>query len=120
MSAPASLPATPTTVGPVARKILPAWPFYLLFVGFGAFWVLGFAAFAVFLCSVPMAVLMAVRGGIRMPRSFVLWLVFLACAFASVLVVEGFGRSVGYGTRMANYVGATIVFLYVYNSPRDR
>ena len=55
-----------------------------------------------------------------MPRAFLLWLGFLVCAFASALMVEGFGRSVGYGVRMANYVGATVLFLYVYNSPRDR
>ena len=121
MGALVSTPGTaPVSGRPVVRRLLPAWPFYLLFAGFGAFWFLGLAAFAVFLCSVPMAVLMVLRGGIRMPRAFGLWLGFLVCAFASVVVVEGFGRSVGYGTRMANYVGATIVFLYVYNSPRDR
>lgn len=120
MTAPAAeAPQLPGALAPV-RRVLPAWPFYLLFPGFIVLWFLGLAAFAVFLAAVPMAVLMALRGGIRMPRSFMVWLGFLVCAFASVLVVEGFGRSVGYGVRMANYVGATVLFLYVYNSPRDR
>ena len=106
-------PATPP-------RVSPAWPFYLLFVGFGAFWLLGLSAFAVFLSSLPMAVLLVLRGGTRMPRIFLAWLGFLLCALAAAVMVEGFGRSVGYGVRMANYVGATIVFLYVYNSSRDR
>lgn len=109
----------PSAVAPV-RRALPAWPYYLFLPGFVVFWFLGLAAFAVLLTSVPMAVLMLLRGGIRMPRSFGLWLGFLVCAFAASVMVDGFGRTVGYGVRMANYVGATVVFLYVFNSSRDR
>ena len=44
-------------------RLLPAWPFLLLFAGFPVWWVLGLGSFAPQICAIPMVVLMAMRGG---------------------------------------------------------
>jgi hypothetical protein len=119
----ASEVTAPAVLDPVAlapRRVLPAWPFFLLFAGYPVFWFLGLSAVAPLLCAVPMAVLLMLRGRIHLPRSFAIWIAFLICALASAVMVEGFGRSVGYATRIANYVAATVIFVYVFNSSRAR
>ena len=97
---------------------LPAWPFYLLFVGYPAWWLLGLGAFAVVICSVPMLLLMCLRGRIMMPRGFLLWLLFVGWAAAAVVEIDGALRVIGFGVRLSNYVGATVVFLYLFNAHR--
>ena len=101
-------------------RILPAWPFLLLFAGFPVWWVLGLGSFAPQICAIPMVVLMAMRGGIRFPRIFWLFLAFLLCALASSVMLDGFGRTVGYTVRVSNFMAGAVVFLYVYNAGRGR
>jgi len=100
--------------------LLPAWPFLLLFAGFPVWWVLGLGSFAPQICAIPMVVLMAMRGGIRFPRIFWLYLAFLLCALASSVMLDSFGRTVGYVVRVSNFVAGAVVFLYVYNAGRGR
>jgi hypothetical protein len=101
-----------------AEPDLPAWPFYLLFVGYPVWWVLGLGGFALALTAVPMAVLLCVRGSVRMPRGFVLWLLFVLWACFAAVEVEGSLRLVGFAVRLSTYAGATLVFLYIYNTRR--
>lgn len=102
------------------NRQLPAWPLVGLFAGFGLWWALGLGAFAVAIMATPMTVLLLCRGGLRFPRGFWLWVIFVAWAAAAALEVEGGLRYIGFGVRLAGYIGATIVFLYVYNSSRER
>lgn len=91
----------------------------MLFAGFPLLWVLGLGAFAVALCALPMTVLLVLRGATAIPRVFALWGAFFVCALASVVMVGGLDKFVGYGMRLLNYAGAGIVFLYVFNSARS-
>lgn len=99
---------------------LPVWPLVVLFAGFGAWWALGLGSFAVALVAVPMLILLLVRGNIAMPRGFFLWLLFIVWASAAAVELDSGLRLVGFAMRIASYVGATIVFLYVFNLPRSR
>jgi hypothetical protein len=95
---------------------LPAWPFYVLFVGYPLWWVLGLGGFALALTAVPMAVLLCIRRNVRMPRGFVLWLLFVLWACFAAVEVQGSLRLIGFAVRLSTYAGATLVFLYIYNS----
>lgn len=99
---------------------LPLWPVAVLFAGFGVWWVLGLGAFAVAVSGLPMLLIMLVRGGISMPRGFLFWLLFILWASAAAVEIDGGLRLVGFAVRFSSYLGATVVFLYVYNLSRSR
>src|SRR3989442_10796424 len=115
----------PTHLSPGQPHLRRSWPLTLLFGGLFIWWFLGLSGFVQFLFAIPMAMTLAVRGDLRMPRSFVLWLIFLALMFTSALMLKVFPSQSGldnllsWGWRMTLYVGSTIIFLYVYNMPRD-
>ncbi|HST46797.1 O-antigen ligase family protein [Jatrophihabitans sp.] len=99
----------------VTARELPAWPVYLLFAGFPLWWFLGLGAFAVAVMAIPMFVLLVQRRNIEVPPAFYLWLGFVVWAGAAVLELSTASKLIGFSVRMANYVGCTIVFLYLYN-----
>lgn len=103
-----------------APRDLPTWPVVILFGGFGVWWALGLGAFAVVLVSVPMLLLLLVRGDVAMPRGFLLWLLFIVWAGAAAIELDGGLRLIGFLVRFAAYLGATVVFLYVFNLSRSR
>lgn len=98
---------------------LPAWPLYVLFLGYPLWWVSGLAAFAVVFSAVPMLMLLVQRGRVDIPPAFWLWLGFLVWACAAALELSTGSRLIGFAVRMSNYVGSTVVFVYVYNA-RER
>jgi hypothetical protein len=112
-----------------ASRLLPAgWPLTALFLGFPLWWMLGLATFAFVLFAVPMAIELLTRRGLRAPRGFGTWLVFLGwlLAGAATLWVDapgaepgggGAGRLIVFGYRAAMYFSATIALLYVLNLP---
>ena len=111
--------AASLTPGPVQAggRLLPAWPVYLLFIGFPLWWALGLGAFIWPIFAVPM--LLALGGGpVRVPRGFGLWLGFLLWMVASGLMLDSSGRVIGFGFRASLYLSATVLFLYVYNASR--
>ena len=96
---------------------LPAWPVTMVFVFFPLFWFAGVTAFLAPLAAAFCVFLMAVRGRIRLPR---LWLVFVAYAIwmlASASMIDTGGRMLGFAQRWTTLVGAGIVAVYVYNAP---
>lgn len=103
----------------------PAWPLTALVMGFPVFWALGLGAFATVILSVPMALELARRRPLRLPRGFALWVLFLIWTLVSVLVLgvnppstvpdTASGRLIGYGMREASYVSVTIVLLFIGN-----
>ncbi len=106
-------------------RLSPSWPLTLLLVGFPVLWALGLSAFAVHLVAIPMAIQLVRRRPIKVPAGFGIWLLFLVCSFAGVLVLgvnppgtlpnSFIGRLVGYGVRESSYVAITVVLLYVGN-----
>ncbi|MEQ7123821.1 hypothetical protein ABN034_04800 [Actinopolymorpha sp. B11F2] len=112
-----------------APRLLPAgWPLTALFLGFPLWWMLGLATFAFILFAVPMAIELLTRRGLRAPRGFGMWLVFLGWLLASAAMLwvdapgaepggGGAGRIIVFGYRAAMYFSATIALLYVLNMP---
>ncbi|MEO7261966.1 MAG: hypothetical protein ABI047_12040 [Jatrophihabitantaceae bacterium] len=98
---------------------LPAWPVYALFAGFPIWWLLGLGAFAVALIAVPMFLLLLQRRNIEVPLAFWLWIGFVVWACVAGLGLVSGSRLIGFSVRMSSYIGASIVFLYIYNG-RDQ
>lgn len=98
------------------RSELPRWPFAAMFVLFPLWWVLGPGDMAWIPFGVIMTLLMVRRGGIQVPKSFALWLMFLLLMAVSVIGLDSFGRVLGFIYRGAGYLTFTAVFVYIYNS----
>jgi hypothetical protein len=96
---------------------LPRWPVRALFIAFPLWWVLGLGNLIWLLLAVPMALALIVRGRVRAPRGFGIWLLFLFWILVSALAINDI-RIVGWAFRAALYLAATVLFLYVYNAPR--
>lgn len=99
-----------------ARGELPRWPLAAMFVPFPLWWALGPGDMAWIPFGVVMALYLWRRGRVEIPRSYVLWLMFLLLMAVSVIGIDTPGRLVGFGYRAAQYATFTTVFLYVYNA----
>ncbi len=113
---------TPLTTPLAAPSVpeLPVWPIALLLAGFPVLWVLGLGAFAVALCAVPMLALLWTRRHVAAPIGFGIWALFVIWVVIAALRIDDPLRLVGYGVRLSNYVGVTVLFLYVYNMSERR
>jgi len=110
-------PTAATTVRPRPLPALPSWPIRALFVAFPLWWVLGLGNLIWPVLAVPMALALMLRGRVRAPRGFGVWLLFLFWMFVSALAINDI-RIVGWAFRAMLYVAVTVLFLYVYNSSR--
>ncbi|MEE9416167.1 MAG: hypothetical protein V3V01_12855, partial [Acidimicrobiales bacterium] len=97
----------------------PDLPIVALFVGYPLWWILGLGQVAFIFASMPMAVQLARRRVIRVPKGFGLWLAFLGWMMLSATMLElRLERFISFGYRAALYFSATIFFLWVYNMPQ--
>jgi polysaccharide biosynthesis protein PslJ len=98
---------------------LHSWPVLALFVAFPLWWALGLSSFICPILATPMALALAVRGRIQVPRGFGIWLLFIFWMAASVFKVDDTNRLLGWTFRAVVYLSVTVLFLYVYNIPRQ-
>jgi polysaccharide biosynthesis protein PslJ len=98
---------------------LPSWPVVALFVAFPLWWALGLSNFICPILATPMALALAIRGRIHVPRGFGIWLLFVFWMAASVFKVDDTNRLIGWAFRAVVYLSVTVLFLYVYNTPRQ-
>jgi hypothetical protein len=90
---------------------------------FPLWWALGVAAFIYIVLAVPMAWQLRRRGRIRVPPFFAVWLLFLVWVIASGVMLghsppnamAESGGLIGYGVRVADFLAATVILLYVGN-----
>ncbi len=127
-------PAAASTTSPGGRgdgwlARHPAWPVAALLIGYPVWWALGIADFIWILLAIPMLNRMlawrAFGRRIRLPPGFGIWLLFLICAAAGVVVLSLTApgtvpspvshRVISYGDRTLGYLGVTVMLLYVGN-----
>lgn len=102
------------------RGLSSAWPLYLLFLALPLWWALGAAYFVWPLLTLPLLFSLLMRREVRLPPRFGLWLLFLAwMLLASVQLDDGMSAAL-FVYRASLYFSATLLFLYLYNSTRDR
>jgi hypothetical protein len=91
---------------------------YLLFAAFPAWWALGFSAFAVPLCAIPMLILLNRRGRVVIPPAFTLWILFVLWTIVSAVQLD-FNKLIGYVVRFGNIAGCGVLFVYLFNARRS-
>jgi hypothetical protein len=92
-------------------------------------WCLGVGAFAFIIFAVPMAVDLARRRPLTVPRGFGFWLLFLLWVVVSLLMFplsppntiagSASGRALGIALNITSYLAATTALLYVANLPKE-
>jgi hypothetical protein len=98
------------------RKPLPAWPLAAFLVGVPLWWVLGLIDVIVVPVAIPMLYYLRRAGGVRVPRGFAVWFIFLFFMLASVMEITKTNSYFTFTYRASIYLASTVVFLYVYNS----
>jgi hypothetical protein len=108
----------------------PEWPVTALIIGYPLWWALGLADFMWILLAIPMMARIVAwrvngRRRLRVPPGFGLWLLFLVCAAAGIMVLTLTApdtipsavshRVISYGDRTLNYLGVTVLLLYAGN-----
>ena len=100
---------------------LPAsWPLMVGFVGFPVWWVLGLGSFIWIGLASAMLFDLLVRGDVRVPRGFGIWLLFIAWMLASFLSLDSVVTGIVFAYRAALYLAATVFFIYIYATPSRR
>jgi O-antigen ligase len=101
------------------------WPFTALAIGFPLWWAMGFGPFAVTVFAIPMAWKLRKMRPIRVPRGFGVWLMFILAVLVSGLMLGKTapntlptpvtGQILGYFVRVAAYVAAAVLLLFLGN-----
>lgn len=108
-------PAQPLPA-PRGGTVLPRWPVSALFALYPVWWLLG----VLDMVLIPLAFLMVLylvrTPGVRGPRGFGVWLLFLLWMAFSAIQLSAFSELIGFTYRFLVYAGATVVFVYVYNA----
>jgi polysaccharide biosynthesis protein PslJ len=101
-------------------RLPPGWPLYVLFGGLFVWWFLGVSGVIQAILAVAMLVALVMRGQVLMPRAFLFWLLFLGAMLLSATQIQDFPRAVAFAWRASLYVSGAVVFLYVFNTPREK
>lgn len=100
-------------------KLPAGWQAYALFLGFPLWWVLGVQNFIWPVLSLPLLLSLLWRGSLRVPPGFGIWVIFLTWVATSAIRVEGDWGWLAFLYRGLLYLSATVLFLYIYNVPRQ-
>ena len=87
-----------------------------LFGAYALWWLLGVLDMVLIPLAALMALLLLRTPGVRAPRGFGLWLLFLLWAACSVIELTAGAQFIGFTYRYLIYLSATVLFLYVYNA----
>lgn len=101
----------------------PGWPITFAFAGFGLWWLLGISSFVGHIAAVLLLLELLRRRRVRAPRSFGLWLLFLAWVAVGVLLLQldaplaapvtSTGTYFTWVYRLGWYLSATVFMLYI-------
>ena len=110
----------PPIAAPAVKRLLPvSWPL-APFPGILLLWLMGLNYLIWPFIGVALLVGLFVRGDVRVPPRFGLWMVFLGLVLISATQLTATDRAMSYGYRFSMYFSATMLLLYVYNMPRSR
>lgn len=104
-----------------ARPRVPVtWPLVVLFAAFPVWWALGVSAFTWIIVAIPVLASLIWRRWTRVPVAFILWLAFISWVLLSGIQLQGGTKLVTFSYRLALYVAAGVLFVYIYNLPRSK
>ncbi|MEU6206843.1 O-antigen ligase family protein [Micromonospora musae] len=100
--------------------LLPLWPLAMMFGLVPLWWLTGFFYLGWPLFGALLLALLLTRGRVPLPPASGSWLLFLALVAASATQVQSAGSVLTFGLRLAFYVTALVVGVYVYAAARER
>ncbi len=100
------------------RWLKPDWPFTFLFLGFPIWWALGLGSMIHPVFAVFMAFQLLQRRSVRLPRGIGLWCLYIVWVFGSAIGLSQ-GTPIAYIWRLLMYLSITVIFVWIYNAPRD-
>lgn len=118
---PTTEPARPADVAPApAPPRLPLWPLAAMFGLVPLWWVAGSFYLGWPLLGALLFTLLATRGRVPLPPAIGIWLLFLAIAVASASRLTSLTSVPTFVLRLAFYLTALVVAIYVYAVTRER
>jgi O-antigen ligase len=115
-----ALPARAPAAAPAAKRFLPVWWPLAPFPGLLVLWLMGLNYLIWPLIGLSLLIGLFVRGDVRVPQRFGIWMVFLALVVISATQLAATDRAMSYGYRFSMYFSATMLLLYIYNTPRSQ
>jgi len=115
---PAVAPRRASAVSVRRSRLKADWPFTWLFLGFPLWWALGLGSMIHPVFATVMAVQMLQRRDLRLPRGFGWWLFYVIWVLGSAMALNQ-GTPIAYVFRLLMYLSITVMFVWVYNMPRD-
>lgn len=95
----------------------PGLPFYIIPL-LPVFWALGLGYFTFAIAGAATGIVLLMMKPIRIPKGFGPWLLYIGWMLASALMLEPtVTRYLSFTIRAITYIGATNLFLYIYNIP---
>ena len=104
---------------PWARPISSTLPLSFVVLSLPIWWVFGAAYFIWPLLTAPLLLSLVLRGNVRFPPRFGLWLLFLGWSLLSIVQIERKLSVLLFLWRGSLYFSATVLFLYVFNATRE-
>jgi O-Antigen ligase len=108
------------SVRPGWAQLPEGWQPYAVFTLLPVWWLLGLSFFMWPLIVLPLVYPMFRRGELRVPRRFGIWLLFLGWMIASGVELSSPSRAIAWSWRLSFYLSATMLFLWIYNTSRER
>jgi hypothetical protein len=102
-------------------KLRRSWLLWALFGLFPLYWILGFAGFIQAVFGIVLIFMLFVRGGsLHMPKLFMAWVLYLVWAAVCAVQLRAFTDIMSFAWRWSIGLTALLLFLYIYNTPRER
>jgi hypothetical protein len=105
---------------PSAAGLRRRWQAYAIFLSLPVLWLLGLSFFQWPIITFPLVIPLVRAGSLRVPRRFGVWLIFMAWVLVSAVELHSGSRAIAWAWRGSFYITASILFLYIYNSPEHR
>ena len=120
MSATGAPLQTPTMTNARTWRLPYAWPLYVAFGLFPAWYLLGFGALIWFFLAIPMTFSLVARSKVRIPKGFGWYMLFFIWMLATIVQLQGseIGRIFAFLYRAGLYYSAGVWCLYIYNAPK--
>lgn len=109
---------SPGAVEKPVTPSVPAWPVTLLLGLYPVWWALGVLDMILIPFAVVMGLYLLRTPGLRVPRGFGLWMLFLGWAAFSLIEVNGIANYLNFFFKYAIYLSSTVLFVYIYNARR--
>ena len=96
------------------------WRPYLIFSLLPVWWLLGLSFFQWPLIVAPLVYPLCKTRGLKVPRRFGLWLLFIVWTVISATQLSSSSRAIAWAWRDSFYIASTILFIFIFNSRERR